>query len=279
MNQRRLVQLAVTVILAGMTIGVGVLLPKHIASACVPTRSSAEASLGVVRFSDTIHNTSLVIQTNPNAPDAGNFTFNTSAGVSFTGGPASGLSGHGATATVATCAGLTQVSYTGPAQVVAPTQQGANAQVATARVQLEATLDLTHLAATITFRDLTDRLTFVDTTVAPPDAMATAQRFNQSAIHQDWATMYQSMASSDVLGLSPAQFAQQMAQAEQQTGTITSITVISGPTVKSSAEGDIYYTIVEQVTVSLNGATSQQRIGSVFVLENGQWKFWFSKTM
>ncbi|MGH2484606.1 MAG: hypothetical protein ACRDHE_01210 [Ktedonobacterales bacterium] len=279
MNQRRLIQLAVTAVIAAMTIGVGVLWPKHTAIVCAPTRTSAEASLGVVHFTDAVHNTALVIQTDPNAPDVGHFTFDTAAGVAFVGGPATGFSAHAAPMNAATCAGLTQVFYSGPAQVIAPTQQGASAQVATARVQLEASLDLAHLAATISFRDLTDRLSFVDTTLPPPDAMATTQKFNQSATRQDWVTMYQDMASADTLGLTPAQFAQQMATAAQQTGTITAITVTSGPTVKSTAEGVVYYIVEEQVTVSLNGATSQERIGSVFVLEDGRWKFWFSKTL
>lgn len=276
---RRLIQLTVTLLLAGLAIGVGLRWPARAVVACAPTRPGGGSALGVVRFLDATRHTSLVIETDPSATDRGAFTFETGSGVQYSGGPAHGLAAGDNSASAQACAGLTQVSYTGAAQMIAPAQQSAHSTVSTTRVELHATLDLVHLAATIDFRDLTNGQVFAVTTQAPPDALQTSKQFNQNAVQQNWTAVYQDMASADVQGMTPDQFAQTMTQSAQTTGTVTNITITSAPVVKSSQDGIVYYIVDEQVTLSLNGATSQVNIASVFLLEDGQWRFWFSKNL
>lgn len=277
MKQTLLIPLTVTVLLAGLVVGVGVLWPKTLGPRCTPVRGQTVASLGMARFADTTQHTSLTLQTDASAKDAGAFVYETPAGARYSGGAVQGLRGNGDSA--ATCAGLLQVSYTGAAQLFTPNAAGTSDTQTSASVSLHATINLNKLVATIRFQDQTRHLTFNTTTQAPPDAAATATRFNQSTVKQDWPAVYQGMAANDTQGLTVAQFTAQIQAQEQQSGTITAISVTSGPTVGSTPQGVIYFIENERVTSVLNGSTSVTNVASVYVLENGAWRFLFSKTL
>jgi hypothetical protein len=73
------------------------------------------------------------------------------------------------------------------------------------------------------------------------------------------------------------EFAQIMAQQVQQVGTISTITPTSQPIVKTNPDGNIYFLISEKVTMTKNGISNTQSMISVYILEGGIWKFWFSK--
>lgn len=127
-------------------------------------------------------------------------------------------------------------------------------------------------------------------TVAPtatPQATATIPKnerqvvevYNQAVVKQDWSTVYTTTSTSVVGTYTPEQFGVLMNQEVLDKGAISSIKTTSQPVVNTNADGIVYFTISEQVVVIKNGLTQTQSLISVFVLENGVWKFWFSKAL
>ena len=102
---------------------------------------------------------------------------------------------------------------------------------------------------------------------------------NQAPSQTTWQQVYDS-SSSVIRGeysYSNGQFADAMAHAIQKAGKITAITPIPETiAVQTSATGQSYFIAHSAVTFSLNGQTSTRTIASYYLLEGGQWRFWFS---
>jgi hypothetical protein len=111
----------------------------------------------------------------------------------------------------------------------------------------------------------------------PGNERQIVQTYNQALLKQDWATVYASTSNIVVGDYTQEQFAQMMARQVQNVGVVSSITTTSNPEVKTNPDGIIYFTIHEHAIVVKNGTSQTQSLISLFILENGAWKFWFSK--
>jgi hypothetical protein len=92
-----------------------------------------------------------------------------------------------------------------------------------------------------------------------------------------WQPVYD--ASSSVIRgqYSGAQFADAMARAIEKVGKITAIAPIPETVVVQTAPtGESYFIAHSNVTFSLNGKSSTRTVASYYLLEGGQWRFWFS---
>jgi hypothetical protein len=68
-----------------------------------------------------------------------------------------------------------------------------------------------------------------------------------------------------------------MARAIEKVGKITAITPIPETVaVQTAPTGESYFIAHSDVTFLLNGQTSTRRVASYYLLEGGQWRFWFS---
>jgi hypothetical protein len=92
-----------------------------------------------------------------------------------------------------------------------------------------------------------------------------------------WQQVYDSSSSVIRGQYSNAQFADAMARAIEKVGKITAITPIPETiAVQTAPTGESYFIAHSDVTFSLNGQTSTRRVASYYLLEGGQWRFWFS---
>ena len=114
-------------------------------------------------------------------------------------------------------------------------------------------------------------------TVVPANERRVVQTYNQAVIKQDWATVYVNTSNIVTGNNTQEQFAQAMAVQEQNEGKVVSITVTSPPQVFTNSGGSPYFTIQEQEVIVQNGITQTQSLLSVYLLEDGTWKYWFSK--
>ena len=117
----------------------------------------------------------------------------------------------------------------------------------------------------------------VQKTVIPGNERQVVQTYNQAAMKQDWTTLYATTSKISTGDATAEQFAQMMAQQAQASGTISSITTTSKPEVNTNPDGIIYFTILEQVTVVKNGTSQTRSVITLYILEDGIWKYWFSK--
>jgi hypothetical protein len=100
---------------------------------------------------------------------------------------------------------------------------------------------------------------------------------NQAPSSAAWQQVYDSSSSVIRGQYSSGQFADAMARAIEKVGKITAITPIPETlSVRTSATGQSYFIAHSAVTLSLKGQTSTSTIASYYLLEGGEWRFWFS---
>jgi hypothetical protein len=100
---------------------------------------------------------------------------------------------------------------------------------------------------------------------------------NRTPSQASWQQVYDSSSSVIRGQYSNGQFADAMAHAIQKVGKITAITPIPETiAVRTSPTGQSFFIAHSAVTFSLNGQSSTRTITSYYLLEGGQWRFWFS---
>ena len=117
-------------------------------------------------------------------------------------------------------------------------------------------------------------------TTIPHNERQVVISYDQAMMKQDWTTLYTSAVTGTWGGYSEKEFSQLMAQQVKQKGTIVSITPltnISNPEIKTNADLLTYFSVIEKVVMSKNGTIETATYGITFVLENGSWKFFTSK--
>jgi hypothetical protein len=113
--------------------------------------------------------------------------------------------------------------------------------------------------------------------VAPPQYENKLIAANEKPSPTTWGPVYN--ASSSVIRgqYNSEQFADAMARAIKKVGTITAITPVAETVVVQTAKtGEIYFIAHSNVTFSLKGKSSTRTVASYYLLEGGQWRFWFS---
>jgi hypothetical protein len=94
---------------------------------------------------------------------------------------------------------------------------------------------------------------------------------------QSWLPIYSGTSRVITGQYDDAGFAKVLSQQAQQKGHITSITpTTQAPQVQFSASGQAYFTVTDKVTLTKNGNTSTVTVTSYYLLQSGQWVFWFS---
>jgi hypothetical protein len=128
-------------------------------------------------------------------------------------------------------------------------------------------------------------LSFVLASGCTPDACAdplasagqTVQQYGTAVTQGDWPTAY-ALSSSVLTGQYTSQeFTSFLSQQADSVGKITNIASDSGPvTVQFDNGGQAYFAVKQTITLNHAGATSTRAVASYFLLEGGQWHFWFS---
>lgn len=100
---------------------------------------------------------------------------------------------------------------------------------------------------------------------------------NKAPSPSSWQQVYDSSSGVIRGQYSSGQFADAMARAIKKAGKITAITPVAETiAVQTSPTGQSYFIAHSAVTFSRNGQTSTRTIASYYLLEGGQWRFWFS---
>jgi hypothetical protein len=100
---------------------------------------------------------------------------------------------------------------------------------------------------------------------------------NKAPSPASWQQVYDSSSGVIRGQYSSGQFADAMARAIEKVGKITAIAPVPETiVVQTSSTGQSYFIAHSDVTFSLKGQSSTRRITSYYLLEGGQWRFWFS---
>jgi hypothetical protein len=100
---------------------------------------------------------------------------------------------------------------------------------------------------------------------------------NKAQSRASWKDVYESSSSVIRGQYNNDQFADAMNRAIDKVGKITAIAPVAETVaVQTSPTGQTYFIAHSDVTFSLKGQSSTRRIASYYLLEGGQWRFWFS---
>jgi hypothetical protein len=108
-------------------------------------------------------------------------------------------------------------------------------------------------------------------------AEPTAKAYDQAIIAQNWPAVYALCAPDISRQYGEGAFADAMERQARQHGRITAISSPTTIQIAYTYGGQAYYTTTQQITYDLNGNTSQRTMTSYFLLDGGQWRFWFSE--
>lgn len=116
------------------------------------------------------------------------------------------------------------------------------------------------------------------------DAMTAPPAYEQAIVKamkergiDGWSAVWNLTSRAVTAQYSQADFAALMNRLSDQVGTITAISETSGPpAVEWDTGGQAYYTIVENVTYTHGGKSKTVSVTSYYLLEGGEWMFWFS---
>lgn len=116
------------------------------------------------------------------------------------------------------------------------------------------------------------------------NAMAAPPAYEQAMIHamqqrglDAWSAVWALTSRTVTAQYNQSEFAALMNRLSDQIGTITAITATSGPpSVLFDSGGQAYFTLVESVTYTHGGKSKTVQITSYYLLEGGEWMFWFS---
>jgi hypothetical protein len=115
-------------------------------------------------------------------------------------------------------------------------------------------------------------------------AMTAPPGYEQAVVHAmkargiaGWSAVWNLTARTVTAQYSQADFAALMNQLSDKVGAITAMTPTSGPpTIRFDSGGQAYFTLTENVTYTRGGTSTTTQITSYYLLEGGQWRFWFS---
>lgn len=102
--------------------------------------------------------------------------------------------------------------------------------------------------------------------------MASADR-SQDA----WNKVYAQVSQTTRGQYTPEQFASQLNKQIESVGQITSVSPMTGPPVlQYDTAGQSFFAVKQQITYNHNGTTTTRDSTSYYLMEGGQWVFWFS---
>jgi hypothetical protein len=94
----------------------------------------------------------------------------------------------------------------------------------------------------------------------------------------NWGAVYGYNSQTVKEQYSQGDFTTAMQHAVSQVGRITSISTSSAPIeVQTDSSGQTYFTVAETITYDQGGSSHTQQVTSYYLLEDGNWHYWFSK--
>lgn len=172
--------------------------------------------------------------------------------------------------------GRIQVHYKGPAELT-PVGEGLTSSEAVSLV-LNANIDRGRNAATVTLSEGRPGREF-QLVVHPTkgDIGSIAAQYNAAAVTSNPAALYALTAKAALGNLTQDQFAEMLQEQIAENGRIINIEGISSPVLETNAAGLVFSTVQQRVLYEKDGVQQVQDFTSVFLDEEGEWRFWFSE--
>lgn len=92
-----------------------------------------------------------------------------------------------------------------------------------------------------------------------------------------WNKVYAQVSQTTRGQYTPEQFAAQLNKQIESVGQITAVSPItSAPVLQYDTAGQAFFAVKQQITYTHNGTTTTRDTTSYYLMEGGQWVFWFS---
>ncbi len=101
--------------------------------------------------------------------------------------------------------------------------------------------------------------------------------YDNAVLKADWNTVWKSTSQQITAQYPEPEFVASITSQIQSVGRITSISApLAPPAVQFTPEGQAYFSVDQMITVEHNGSSSTKTETSYYLLESGEWQFWFS---
>lgn len=119
-----------------------------------------------------------------------------------------------------------------------------------------------------------------DQTVLAPtsDAEKVVAEVVAAVESRDWAALYELTPSTFTADMTLEQFAAQLSAQEVEFGRVINIEILSKPDYQTGPQGIQFFTVLTKVTYDKDGTLEVEEFVDTYILEDGEWKFWFSET-
>lgn len=112
---------------------------------------------------------------------------------------------------------------------------------------------------------------------APPgNAMQIVSNVVEAFENSDWVSLYELISSTFTEDVTVEEFVADLSTQEADVGSVMAVDVLSEPDIQFSPHGMWFFTVRTRVTYSVNGSLEFEDFVDYYVLEENEWRFWFS---
>lgn len=94
--------------------------------------------------------------------------------------------------------------------------------------------------------------------------------------NSDWVSLYELISSTFTEDVTVEEFVADLSTQEADVGSVMAVDVLSEPDIQFSPHGMWFFTVRTRVTYSANGSLEFEVFVDYYVLEENEWRFWFS---
>lgn len=95
---------------------------------------------------------------------------------------------------------------------------------------------------------------------------------------RDWETLFGLTSSTFTADTTVEDFVASLSAQEADIGQVVDVEILSKPDYQSSPQGIQFFTVQTRYTFDVDGTPEVEETVDHYVLEDGEWKFWFSAT-
>ncbi len=112
---------------------------------------------------------------------------------------------------------------------------------------------------------------------APPDnAEQVVAEVVTATKTSNWEALYGLTSSTFVGDTTLEEFVAHLSAQEAEFGRVVGVELLSEPDIRLSPISNWFFTIRTRVTYKRNGTLETDEFTDAYILEDGEWKFWFS---
>lgn len=220
-------------------------------------------------FLDTTRGTALTVHPDPADPDYGHFGFSVSGVGTYAGGDSDSIRQK--------ANGLGFVIKFKGEVVFFPEADFETPGISrTVIMNAQAGPNDGHATAVLQDKDGTDSNYQMVSHSPPGNTLEVVASVSEAVESSDWATLYGLTSTTFTVDMTVEEFIADLSAQEVEVGRVVAVEVLTEPDIQFSPLGVWFFSTLTRVSFDRNGSIETEEFVDYYVLEEDQWRFWFS---